>query len=71
MKEKKNSSKKKKPRAKLIGADSNIFNLLGIASNALKKAGLDKESREMGNRVLKSSSFDEALGIICDYVEVC
>jgi hypothetical protein len=27
----------RKPRAKLIGADSNVFNLLGIASAALRK----------------------------------
>jgi len=71
MKKKKNSSQQKKPRAKLIGANSNIFNLLGIASHALRKAGLDEQRREMGDRVMKSSSFDEALGIICEYVDVC
>jgi hypothetical protein len=58
-----------KPRAKLIGADSNIFNLLGIASAALRKAGRKDDITEMGNRVLNSSSFDEALGIICEYVD--
>ena len=59
----------RKPRAKLIGADSNVFNLLGIASRALKAVGRDDEAVEMGNRVLNSSSFDEALGIICEYVD--
>jgi len=71
MKVKKDSSKQKKPRAKLIGADSNVFNLLSIASNALRKAGLDEQRREMGAKVMKSSSFDEALGIICEYVDAC
>jgi len=71
MKEKKDSSKQKKPRAKLVGANSNVFNLLGIASNALRKAGLDEQRREMGAKVMKASSFDEALGIICEYVDAC
>ena len=29
----------KKPKAKLIGADGNVFNLIGIASSSLKRAG--------------------------------
>ena len=59
----------RKPRAKLIDADSNIFNLMGIASRALKDAGRDDDATEMGNRVMSSSSFDEALAIICEYVD--
>lgn len=66
----KTSNNQKKPRAKLIGADSNMFNLLGIASGALKKAGLGDKSREMIDRVQKASSFDEALCIIGEYVDV-
>ncbi|MDR0328451.1 MAG: hypothetical protein LBI05_09170 [Planctomycetaceae bacterium] len=58
-----------KPKAKLIGADSNIFNLAGIASRALKRAGQRDQAIEMGNRITSASSFDEALGIICEYVE--
>ena len=59
----------RKPRAKLIGKDSNVFNLLGIASRALKNAGRREDATEMGNRVMSSSSFDEALAIICEYVD--
>jgi hypothetical protein len=61
----------RKPRAKLINADSNVFNLIGIASRALKDAGHGDEAVEMRDRVLKSSSFDEALGIILGYVDAC
>ena len=35
-----------KPKCKLTGKDANIFNLMGIASNALKKAGFKKEARK-------------------------
>ena len=59
-----------KPRAKLIGADGNVFNLLGIASKALKRAGLGDEAREMQERVFKAASFDEALSIMTEYVDV-
>ena len=59
-----------KPSAKLIGEDGNIFNLMGIASRSLKKAGFQKESDEMINRITTSAkSYDEALNIISEYVE--
>ena len=67
---KKNPPKKQtKPRAKLIGADSNVFNLLAIASRALKDADRHDDATEMSSRVMASSSFDEALAIITEYVE--
>ena len=68
--EKTNEKTLQKPRAKLIGADSNVFNLLGIASKALKRAGLGDEAREMQERVFKAASFDEALSVITEYVDV-
>lgn len=36
-----------KPKVKLVGQDGNIFNILGIASRALKKAGYTDEAKEM------------------------
>ena len=59
----------RKPRVKLVGEDSNIFNLTAIASRALKAVGRNDEATEMANRVFNSSSFDEALAIICEYVD--
>lgn len=58
-----------KPQAKIIGADGNIFNIMGISSNALNNAGLEKESKEMLQRVTSSHSYDEALRIIMEYIE--
>lgn len=59
-----------KPRCKLIGEDGNIFNLMGIASKTLKKVGMKDEADEMVDRITKSQSYDEALAIIMEYVEI-
>jgi len=58
-----------KPRCKLVGENGNIFNLVAIASRVLKDAGLRKEAKDMQDRVFASHSYDEALVIICEYVE--
>lgn len=60
---------KRKPKAKLLGADSNIFNLLGIAKDALRTSGQSDKCDELYQRVTHSHSFDEALGIITEYVD--
>lgn len=59
-----------KPKCKLIGEDGNIFNIMGIASRALRFAGLADKVSEMQNRVTSSDSYSKALSIICEYVEV-
>ena len=59
-----------KPACRLIGADGNIFNLLGIARKALREAELMKEMDEMTRRVYGSGSYEDALRIIMEYVEV-
>ncbi len=59
-----------KPKCKLIGEDGNIFNLIGIASRTLRRAGLEEEAKEMVDKVFKSESYDKALRIIMEYVEV-
>lgn len=60
----------KKPKCALIGQDGNIFNLVGIASRTLKQNGMKEEAKEMSNRVFSSHSYDEALNIIGEYVEI-
>lgn len=59
-----------KPDCPLIGADGNIFNLLGIASRTLKESGLVAQAEEMRSRVYQSQSYDSALSIIGDYVNI-
>ncbi len=58
-----------KPVCKLVGSDGNIFNLLGIASRTLERAGQYDNAKEMSNRVFNSGSYYEALGIILEYVD--
>jgi hypothetical protein len=60
---------KQKPQAPLLGADGNVFNLLGIAARTLKRNGMAEEAKEMQNRVTSSHSYAEALCIIFEYVE--
>ena len=64
----KNSDKKVK--VKLIGTDGNIFCLVGKCTLALKKAGKNDASTEMKNRVFKASSYEEALNILAEYVDI-
>lgn len=59
-----------KPVCKLVGEDGNIFNLLGIARRALTRAGLREQADEMIDRATKAESYDKALQIIMEYVEV-
>lgn len=59
----------KKPKAPIVGANGNVFNLIGICSQALKRAGYHEQAKEMTNRVTNSHSYDEALSIMCEYIE--
>jgi hypothetical protein len=62
--------KLQKPKAKLLGKDGNVFNLLGICSLALKNAGQKEEAKEMAEKVFESKSYDEALAIMMEYCDV-
>ena len=59
-----------KPQCKLIGQDSNVFNLIGKASQCLKRAKQTTAAKEMSDRCLKAHSYDEVLCIIQEYVDI-
>lgn len=59
-----------KPKCKLIGEDGNVFNLMAIVDRTLRKNGMKKESEECMNRIYQCGSYDEALQIMMEYVEV-
>jgi len=65
-----NENKHAKPDCPLIGENGNIYNLVGIASRTLKRNGLSDEASEMSEKVFGSGSYDEALGIIGEYVNI-
>lgn len=54
--------------AKILGADSNVFTLIGICQRALRDNKYDKEAEELYERVTNSKSYDEALNIMLEYV---
>ncbi len=60
----------RKPDCPLIGQDGNIFNLMGLAARTLRKAGLDEQAKEMYDRIQESRCYDQALGIIGEYVNI-
>ena len=64
------TAEKKKPDCKLLGTDGNIFNLMGIASRTLRENGMAEQAGEMRDRICASGSYDEALCIIGDYVNI-
>jgi len=59
-----------KPECKLIGEDGNIFNLIGIASKTLRRNNMADKAAEMTDRIFNSESYNEALSIIGEYVEI-
>lgn len=59
-----------KPDCPLIGQDGNIFNLVGIASRTLKSHGMSEQAKDMCDRVFASGSYQEALCIIGEYVNI-
>ena len=61
---------KTKPDCKLIGEDGNIYNLMGLAARTLRKNGLTEQATEMTERITGCGSYDEALGIIGEYVNI-
>ncbi len=52
----------------MIGEDGNIFNLLAICKRTLKRH--PGAFIELQNRVISSLSYDEALNIIMEYIEI-
>ena len=65
-----NENKHTKPDCPLIGEDGNIFHLIGIATRTLKRNGLSEEATEMSEKVFNSGSYEEALSIIGEYVNI-
>ena len=64
-------NKRNKPDCKLIGEDGNIFNLMARAIKTLRENNLSEEAQEMRERITSSGSYDEALCIIGEYVNIC
>lgn len=55
---------------KLVGEDGNVFFIIGKVSKALRRGGFPELAKEYQTRVMAAGSYDEALGITMEYVEV-
>ena len=64
-------AEKNRPLCPIIGANGNIFNILGMASRTLRRNGMPDEAKEMYSRVTSSGSYEQALCIITDYITPC
>lgn len=64
------SPESQKPDCALIGQNGNIYNLMGIAARTLREHGLKDQAAEMKDRIFVSGSYEEALCIICEYVNI-
>ena len=59
---------KVKPKAKLAGVNGNVYNLIAICKRALHS--MPNAYNDMWERIQVCGSYEEALGIMQDYVEV-
>ena len=46
------------------------MNFIGIAGRILREHGMEQQAREMFNRITQCQSYDSALSIIGDYVNI-
>lgn len=60
----------RKPDCQLIGQNGNIFNLMGIAARTLRENDMADQAKEMLDKVTSSGSYEEALMVIGDYVNI-
>lgn len=59
-----------KPVCQLSGQDGNVFNIIGIVSKTLVRAGQREQAEEFKKKAFSSGSYDEVLALCFDYVEV-
>ncbi len=59
-----------KPKAKVTGADSNVFVTLGICSGALRRAGMSDKATEMATKVFEAENYEQAISIMSEYCEL-
>ena len=59
-----------KPKCELIGTDGNVFALAGKVRVTLKRAGQRNKADEFTERLKKCGSYDEALALMMEYVDV-
>lgn len=61
----------KKPKAKVIGKDGNVFSVIATCQQALRNAGRDDDAKKMYERIqAEAQSYGQALNIMQEYVDM-
>lgn len=55
---------------KLVGEDGNVFNIVGLTTRALKRAGHPEAAKAFSDQAFECSSYDEVLQLVMRTVEV-
>jgi len=59
-----------KPVCQLTGTDGNVFSIIGLVSQSLKRDGQRDRAKEFETKAFGSGSYDAVLTLCHDYVEV-
>jgi hypothetical protein len=59
-----------KPVCTLTGTDGNVFALAGRVARALKQADQHKQAHDMYRRLQQCPSYDAALQLFLEYVDI-
>lgn len=59
-----------KPTCKLIGADGNVFAVIGNVSRALKQAGFKEQASEFQHKAFSAHSYEDVLMLADEYVTI-
>jgi len=59
-----------KPKCELTETDGNVFALAGRVGSALKRAGQADKAKEFYEKLPNCGSYDEALRLMMEYVDV-
>lgn len=65
-----NMEQNRKPKCPLIGTDGNVFALIGMTQKSLRAIGEEEQAKEVLDRVINCGSYDEALNIMQEYIDV-
>jgi hypothetical protein len=66
----KDSPTTERPIVKLIGADGNAFNVLGLAMRAARKAGWSRAQIDEYKSKATGGNYDHLLGVTMEYFDV-
>lgn len=59
-----------KPNVRLLGTDGNVFAIIAKVSRELRRSGQPEAAKEYRDRVFAATSYDEALMITLEYVDL-